>query len=425
MKKSGIILIAAMLLFASCGMENLEKDKKMKENSGLNKENEQYEKNVENSIYSEGNNFRTKRVIEKLKAGETVFVAAIGGSVTEGAGPKDENGKELWQLGYAFKFKEALEERYPDANIVFDGAGLSGSPSALGVIRYEKDVVKILGQTPDVLVIEYSVNDGEECTKTRGFERIIRNVLEEKSDAMVISLYAHATYQNTQDSMMPVASFYEIPQVSIRNALENPEANVDLSQGGEFFDDYVHPTAEGHVFMADCLMRIFEKAEEAQEDKVGSVPDSYKNDKAFENFHSVYSDTEDSNVTITAGAFNSKDGNTQSIKKGGTEFPENWHFNGKGDSSESFKAELECRSLLFAYKHQGSWLSDKFGNADVYVDGKKFATYDGHNDGKGWNDCVTVMLIDETVSKKHTVEVKMSEGSENLGFTILCMGYSK
>ena len=39
------------------------------------------------------------------------------------------------------------------------------------------------------------------------------------------------------------------------------------------------------------------------------------------------------------------------------------------------------------------------------------------------NNCEAVLLINQNESKNHTVEVKMAEGSEKLGFTIVAMGY--
>ncbi|MCR4954481.1 MAG: hypothetical protein K6A43_10455, partial [Treponema sp.] len=124
--------------------------------------------------------------------------------------------------------------------------------------------------------------------------------------------------------------------------------------------------------------------------------------------------------------------NSQSLKIGGNEFPDNWHHT-KG--SESFKMTLNCKNLIFVYKHQGNWLSEKepFGKAEVYVDGKKIKahvdgkeedTFNGAKDG-GWNDCVIEVIIDEAVAKEHTVEVKMIPGDEDKGFTILAMGYTK
>ena len=58
----------------------------------------------------------------------------------------------------------------------------------------------------------------------------------------------------------------------------------------------------------------------------------------------------------------------------------------------------------------------------MYVDGVKVATYDGGAAG-GWNNCETRLIIDEEVSANHVVEVKMAEGDEKKGFTIVAMGY--
>lgn len=429
------LLLGVLFSLMSCGIKE--------EKTALGCTEEQYQINVENSLYSLGNNYRTKKVLEKLTNGETVYVAAIGGSVTEGAGPRDSKGNELWKLGYAFKFRDMLKEKYPEATILFDGAGLSGTPSALGVMRYEKDVLQTRGLspfdpqaddrglsplsqlTPDILIIEFSVNDNEECTQTRGFERIIRWAQEANPNALVIALYAHATYQNSQASMIPVADFYKIPQVSIRNALENKNCGVDLKQEGAFFSDYVHPTEAGHIFMAECLMNVLTVTENAEIDEEYPIPSEFKNQNPFKDFHAVYPNTEDSNITLTSGSFSQKDANTQGIKKGGTEFPENW--NHTADSgNESWKVELNCKTFIMAYKHQSSMLAKTipFGSAEVYVDGKLTATYQGDSPN-GWNDCVTVKVLDESQAADHVIEIKMAKESENKGFTILCFGYSK
>lgn len=384
---------------------------------GLTPGSEAYVQNLNNSIVTTGNNYRVKKLLEKLKAGKTVYVAAIGGSVTEGGGPED------YLDGYAFQFAEKFQKAFPAAKVVFDGAGLSGTPSSLGVVRYEKDVVKALGHSPDLLIIEFAVNDGDDCTGTRGFERIIRNVLEAENDGAVIPVYAHASYENNQATQMPVADFYKLPQISLKNALKNPDVQIDLAGGGEYFTDYAHPTTEGHGFMADCLMNLLKVIDNMNEDKKYEVPAGFKNENPFKEFYTLYSNVQDSNVKVVCGDFCDKDPYSYGLKKGGTIFPDNWHHT-KG--TDSFKLELECKSLIFVYKVQATYLEEKFGQAVVLVDGKVAAEYDGANSPAGaWNNNVNRLLIDETETKKHTVEVKMKDGDENKGFSILAIGYSK
>ena len=78
--------------------------------TGLGCTKEQYQKNIENSLISTGTQAYmdgvTAGLISKLQNGETVYVAAIGGSVTEGAGAEDD---KVYTKGYAYQFKDMLK----------------------------------------------------------------------------------------------------------------------------------------------------------------------------------------------------------------------------------------------------------------------------------------------------------------------------
>lgn len=409
-----------LMIFSSCATKASTVEKKETEKTAVESNllfglsNDAYSELMKTSLISTGNNYRVKKVIEKLRAGEKVYVACIGGSVTEGAGPAN------FKDGYAYQFNNKLKKEFtPDngVNVIFDGAGLSGTPSPLGLIRYESDVVKTLGSTPDILVIEFAVNDGGECTNQRAFEALVRNALIANPNTAVIALYAAATYNNTQIQMKRVADFYEIPQISIMDVY-NLAKGKNLFKQTDFFTDTVHPTKDGHSLMADALINLFREVDAQPLSEMFAIPESWYKQKPFANFKRILGD--DENVKITKGSFSSVDGNTQSIKKTNKgNFPQNWHH---ASGEEVFKMEINCKNLLFVYKVQGSWLTQKFGKAEVYVDGVKVATYDGGAAG-GWNNCETRLIIDEEVSANHVVEVKMAEGDEKKGFTIVAMGY--
>ena len=406
----------------------------MKTNLGCTQE--QYEVNIQNSLISAGSQLYKDDVasslISKLQKGEKVYVAALGGSVTEGAGAEND---KVYTKGYAYQFVDMLKAQYTKADIQFVGAGLSGTPPLLGVIRYQKDVVARLNHTPDLLILEFSVNDDGSKPGVRAYEGIIRSVLTENPKTTIISLYSDAkTYKNCQGAFDPIAEHYGLPRISIQNAVENPSSNIDETK---FFFDYVYPTTAGHTFMAKCLMNVISLLDENASVKSGVEEATYilpspKNENCFYNLHPLYSNTaaDNENVTITTGSFSDKDSNSQSLKIGGAEFPDNWHHT---RGIEAFKMTLNCKSLIFVYKHQGSWLEQKeaFGKAEVFVDGKKInstqdnsVTFDGSKEG-GWNDCVQEVIIDEASASVHNVEVKMATGDENKGFTILAFGYTK
>lgn len=378
---------------------------------------DEYQKLLDATLVSAGNNYRLKKVLDKIKKGDEVHIAAIGGSVTEGAGPA------RFTDGYAYQFFRALQKNYAPnegKNLYFNNAALSGTPSILGRVRYESDVVEVTGGNPDLLIVEFAVNDGGEELFQWGFEALVRDALLADSNTAVIAFYCAATYGNTMGPKKPVADYYNIPQINMLEVV-NSSIQKGLFTKEEYYSDYVHPTKEGHEIMSDALMNLVSKVDKAKLDTPISVPA-----KPFKEGLSglIRINGNDENVKISAGSFKGIDPNCQTIKKTNkTNFPYNWYKNASS-GNDSFKMDITCKKLLFVYKVQGNWMSEKFGQAEVYIDGKLFATYDGNKAG-GWNNCETVLIINENVSSKHNVEVRMANGSENKGFTIVAMGYTK
>ncbi len=392
--------------------------------NGLGISDTKYEEIIHKSLVTTGNNALVKKVLAKMRAGEEVIVAAIGGSVTEGAGPSD------FHQGYAYQFKDLFIQKYAAdaAKVKFVPAGIGGTPSAMGVIRYQKDVVAAGGRDPDLLIVEFAVNDWLECTNTRGMEYIVRNALEHGT--AVIMLYAAATYTNQQGQIKPVADFYNLPQVSISDGLAGSGVNQE-KDSKVYYSDYVHPTRYGHTYMAKCLMNLIDEIDSGETSPEYVLPAGYKNENAFKSFAAIYADTKDENVSINAGSFDKKDDAIQGYSHGGKCFPENWSHSGgpstpstssgTAGTTDSFKMSLNCKSLIMVYKNANN---DSFGKADVYVDGKLQKTYAGHEDG-GWNNCMIVMIIDEATAAPHTVEIKMAQGDADKAFTILAFGYAR
>ena len=394
--------------------------------NGLGIPDSKYEEIIKKSLVTAQNNQLVKQVLAKMRSGKEVIIAAIGGSVTEGAGPS------TFTQGYAYQFKDSFIEKYAadKDKVKFIPAGIGGTPSVMGLIRYQKDVVTPAGRDPDLLIIEFAVNDWLECSNTRAMEYLVRNALEHKT--AVIMLYAAATYTNQQAQIAPVADFYKLPQVSISEGLLDSGVN-QLKDSKVYYSDYVHPTLYGHTYMAKCLMNLIEEIDNAPEDPAFVIPDGYKNENPFKNFATVYSNTTDKNVSISAGDFSHKDEAIQGYSHGGKCFPDNWMKSASGPSTPStgsgtaetsgqpFTMTLTCKSLIMVYKNANN---DSFGKAEVYVDGVLKQTYEGHETG-GWNNCMIVMIIDEMEAEKHKVEIKMAQGDENKAFTILAFGYSK
>ena len=375
-----------------------------------------YGRMLKNSVKSTGNNYRIKKVIEKARNGEDVYIATIGGSVTEGAGAT------IKQQGYAYQFVKAFKETYgagDGSHIHFVNAGLGGTPSSLGVIRYDENVEAELGAQADLLLIEFSVNDYMEVTGGRAYEALIYDALSQDNEAAVMLVFAvFESKWNMQNDYIPMGKHYDLPMVSIKNAIEVPVTFGYLTDK-EFFADEYHPTTYGHTIMTDCIMKLLADIDAEELEEKNPVPETPYKSWAFGDMKMITRKTE--GISIKEGSFTLTDNEVQNIWWDNTSsFPDNW----KRDSSagnDSFVMELTCKNLLMNCKNSGS---SSFGTAEVYVDGKLVQTIDGRTEG-GWNNSNVVMIIDEEKAAKHKVEVRMAKGQEDKAFTILAMGYTQ
>ena len=378
----------------------------------------EYEKLLNSSIITVGNNTRLKNAVDKIKKGEKTVIAAIGGSVTEGAGPSK------FTDGYAYQFFREIKKTYAPGdgkNVYFNNAGLSGTPSLLGCVRYQSDVVKPMGQTPDILIIEFAVNDGGEVVFQRSFEALVRDALAENPKTAVIALYAAANYGNTSSQKKPISDYYKIPQINMLEIVKSSISTGKFSKS-DYYTDSVHPTKKGHTMMKDCLMNLVKKVDNAKLDEPFEIPQNFWKSPSLSGIKQILGN--DKNVKITKGSFTETDKQCQTIKKTNqSNFPINWHkpMNLKS-SNEPFQVDVKCKSFVFVYKVQSPSSSERFGKAEVYIDGRLFETFDGAKEG-GWNNCEQKLLFYSSESRNHTIQVKMAEGSEKLGFTIVAMGY--
>ena len=377
--------------------------------SQIIEEKDWYTLMLEASIQTTGNNYRLKKVLERARSGETVNVCTLGGSITEGGGATSMD------HGYAYNFEKAFKETYCTGdNLNFVNAGLSGTPSSLGVMRYDRDVVEALGGAPDLLIIEFAVNDWQEATGGRALESLIYRALSDNDECAVIVLYSVTNKMwNLQSDMMPYGNYYSVPMVSMLDALKSTtEINLDL-----YYSDEFHPKNYGHTVMSDCLMKLLEIVDASEMDDPVAVPEEAKKGREFADMKLIYRDTV--GVKLELGAFSATDKAVQScFFTNSLSFPDN--FMKENDNGGALKLTLTCSTLLLDFKTAND---SSFGTAEVYVDGELVKTLEGYSAG-GWNNGNVVLIIDEAEAKEHEVVVKMAAGHEDKKFTVLAFAYN-
>lgn len=390
-------------------------------------ESENYKKMISKSLLNIGNNRRLKTAIDKAKRGEDVTIAYIGGSITQGAGAKPINLNCYAHKSYE-KFKEMFGKDNGE-NVHFIKAGVGGTPSELGMIRYDRDVLRDGQVKPDVVIVEFAVNDEGDETKGNCYESLVKTILNSENQPAVILLFA--VFQNDfnlQERLSPVGRLYNLPMVSLSDALvdqfklSKEEGNVITKR--QYFYDIFHPTNDGHTIMSDSIAYLLEQTAKNpydQEDICLDKEPAIGSD--FMDIHLIDKRDNKCGAEIESGSFTETDDDLQCVEmdksfSGTKQFPYNW-MHGPESGDDSFKLTVKSRSLLLVFKDSARM---DFGKADVYVDGEFKLTADPKV--VGWTHCNAVILYQEETSKKHEIEIKMSEDSKDKYFTILGFGYN-
>lgn len=385
------------------------------------KPQEVYQEMIEKSLLSVGDNGRLDVVLQKLQNGEDVVIAAIGGSITEGAGASKQ------EENYVARFITGLQERYPESNIRVVNAGIGGTPSTLGIMRYERDVTQALGQNPDLVLVEFAVNDYEEPTGARAYESLVYTILEkEEKPAVMLVFSVFKSKWNMQDIYIPIGEQYGLPMVSIKDAIAVGYEKGTLADGLFFSDEY-HPTSYGHRIMSDSLLYLIDEKAKSLTTELSDCTKESVYGADFANIHFVTASgetcadtTDEIRAKIEVGGFDATDEMIQRTPHlTDSAFPDNW-MHTEDSSSKPFKMTVECKNILLNFKASSA---NTFGMAEVYIDGEYVTELAGYQQG-GWNNSNIVMLLDEEVSAVHELEIKMAEGSENKNFTIQCIGYT-
>lgn len=391
-------------------------------------ESEDYRRMISRSLMSAGNTARVRKAIEKAKKGNEVTIAYIGGSITQGAGAVP-----IHHECYAYKSYQAFSRLFgKNGNVHYIKAGVGGTPSELGMIRFERDILRDHSLEPDIVVIEFAVNDEGDETKGICYESLVRKVLSLPGQPAVVLLFAvFASDWNLQDRLKPVGCHYDLPMVSIMDAVTpqfrlKPDTGRVLSKN-QFFYDIFHPSNAGHTIMADCLTYFFERAAECGKAEDMTAQLLQQNPVIGGDFEKVRLLDRKENregKEICCGSFRWKDETLQCVEMdedltGTAEFPYNWMYQGSREKKQPyFEMKIRCKALLLVFKDSGDAL---FGKADVFVDGKKKLTADPLING--WVHVNPVILIQEKESSMHTVRIGMAEGEEEKNFTILGFGY--
>lgn len=352
----------------------------------------------ERAVVSEGNKARLAKAMKKAANGEDITVGVIGGSITQGSSATDHNNC------YAELFHKYWVEKFPQSNVNFVNAGIGGTNSYLGVHRVD---TQLLDSKPDAVIVEFSVNDTDKLMNKYSYDSLVRKILNCDSQPAVMLLF---TTQEDGTSLWEthkeIGAAYDLPMLSYR-AVVYPEVSAGTLDWKDISPDNIHPNDEGHKLIGQLVSRyldsVYEDLDNIDDSSVAFDTPAYTAD--------YYKDAK------MLGALDITPQEISGFEQGGNSvYPELFPDNFVTEDEGYLKFETECKCLGFFYLKK---VDGKGGKYDVYVDGERKGTLDADFKGGWGNYGETQQILISKDSEKHTVEIKLAEGSTNTSLTIL------
>lgn len=343
---------------------------------------------IANSRYNVGNQVRLAKVIKKLQAGEEVTVAYLGGSITQGSSAGDDK-------CYARLTTNWLEEKFPEAKINYVRAGIGATGSYIGVHRADRDV---LAYSPDLVFIDFSVNDTTERTATNKetYEGLLRKLWKaESAPAIVTIAMTQQDGTSFQEYHGEIVKKYDIPMISYRNAILDV-IDKGYIQWTDISDDNIHPNIPGHQVLTDLITDYLRSVID-NVDSITGEESNFDVADAVTKYEDASVLTSENTTPKSLGGFAVKSGLFGN-------FSEAWMVRsteGAFTDDDAIVFEAECNNVGLLYGK----LTSNAGKAEVYVDDNLCATVDADFTG-GWGSYVEFAEVASDLGEGvHTIKI--------------------
>lgn len=356
-----------------------------------------YQIDCERAIANRGNLYRLKEVMKRAEAGEKINVGFIGGSITMGclaSSPK---------LCYAYRVYAWWKEKFPKSEITYINAGIGATTSHFAAARVEDD---LLGQEPDLVFVEFSVNDKSSEFFLETYESLVRKIytFHKKPAIIVLNNVRYDDGGNAEVQHAKVARYYELPQISMQRSIY-PEVAAGRIEAEEITADYLHPNDVGHELVADVIIYFLEKvyqemgkAEELPfEKKEPLTANAYEHARRYRN---------DNSAPLMVGDWKKDMTKQESITD---VFKYGWIVSEPG---ASITFEIYGSEIAIQYKKS---VKQPAPIAEAVIDGQEeTAVRLDANFEETWGDCLFLEnILRHGEVKKHTLKIRLTEEGRN------------
>ena len=341
-------------------------------------------------------------VMRKAVSGDPVTIACIGGSITQGTISAGSDDSTLdFKKCYADLFFQWWETACPDTEFTYINAGIGATDSYLGVHRVKQDV---LDANPDLVLVEFSVNDGTSSIDKRNYDNLVRRILLSDNHPAVMLLFMGQTNGSSAQDIHSLIGFnYKLPMVSYINVI-NRMMDEHAYNAKQLSGDTTHPSALGHAIAGEILWKYL--------NNVYSQRDSFDEPKPFTQSavtNDVYLDSE----IIDSASLAPADLGTFEESSAFEAFPNDYTCS-EGNGGLTFTVNCKRLGILYYRTTDGNG-----GQFEVYINGEYATTLDADFSGGWGNYAETAEVLVSDEAAEYTIEIRKAADSSGNEFTLL------
>lgn len=351
---------------------------------------------------------RLKNLMKRAAKGESLVIGFLGGSITQGSLSSTP------KTCYAYLVYEWWKKSFPNAAFSFVNGGIGGTTSHYGGARAWKDV---LCYRPDIVTVDFSVNDDANEFFEETYEGTIRRLLAAPSAPAVVVLnnVFYDIGKNAQDYHNRIADHYGIPHVSIKDTVY-PDVESGKIVRADITPDNLHPNDKGHRLVADEICKLLDsiKAEMEEETIAGENIEGKSTkteasvllpapltENAYE--HSRLIQIQDNEAILDGFLVDpiEKKGMLDIFKNGWT----------AAHTNDKISFEIECSCLAVQYRKS---VQQPVPKAKAVIDGDEAhaVILDG-NFTEDWGDCLYLEpLLHHAEKKVHRIEIIVTDAKD-------------
>ncbi len=352
---------------------------------------------IEGSLYTHGNWGRLKKVMRRAQAGEHLVIGYLGGSITQGS---LSSTPESCYASLSFSWWPA---RFPQSTFTFVNAGIGGTTSHFGVARVQED---LLSYAPDVVFVEFSVNDDNDNHFRETYESLIRRILNAPTAPAVVLLHNsfYTDGKTAQEVHLQVGRHYDLPSLSFKHAVQSLTIDGSVALE-ELTPDGLHPNDAGHRLLADTVIAFLEQVYEKKDEEEAKEREVFFFSPLTANRFARATRLRNTDIEpidcegFTADA-SPQEHITQTFKKG-------WMAMEKG-SEITFEVQASCIALQYR-----KTIQHPAPKAIVFIDGmeENAIVLDADFD-EDWGDALFLQdVIEGSIRTRHEVTVRIVETS--------------